>query len=147
MIPAACVGNYQAQLLTSTLWPVGFLILAFAGAFGREVVLMGRMSCSTAGWLNRRVVYAAMKRTPILLTTFIMVPSTATRVFKTFMCDAFEYDSTLTRHYLHDDLSLNCDSKEYDTSRATAFMMLLLWPVGYIPWIQMALFAIACGWL
>jgi hypothetical protein len=136
MIPMACVGNYQTQLLSIALWPVCFLILAFACAFGREVVSMRLKSCSRGECLKRHVIYAAMEHTPLLLATFILVPSTATRVFKTFLCDAFEYDNgnALTRRYLHDDLSLSCDSKEYNTLRATAFIMLLLWPVGYLSW-------------
>eukprot|EP00966_Prymnesium_polylepis_P304929 7045110-Prymnesium_polylepis.1 len=64
--------------------------------------------------------------------TFLVVPSTATRIFKTFLCDAIEYDEVAheTRSYLHDDLYLDCGSTEYHYTRNTAIAMLLVWPVG-----------------
>jgi hypothetical protein len=36
----------------------------------------------------------------------------------------------LPRRYLYANLALSCDSKEYQTTQATAFAMLALWPVG-----------------
>jgi hypothetical protein len=73
-----------------------------------------------------------------LLLTFLVVPSTSTRIFKTFLCDRIEYDEGETRRYLHDDLTLDCDSDEYEGTLSTALVTLVLWPVG-IPVLYAAL--------
>ena len=82
----------------------------------------------------RSVVLAGLQRTlPLILTvTFLMVPSTSTRIFKTFQCDSVEYSESTgdVRRYLVEDLSLPCDSSFYDTTRATAFGLVVFWPVG-----------------
>eukprot|EP00966_Prymnesium_polylepis_P000385 8507-Prymnesium_polylepis.1 len=56
----------------------------------------------------------------VLLLTFIVVPSTSSRIFQTFRCDSIEYNNTETRRYLHADIRLNCDTEEYETTRGTA---------------------------
>jgi hypothetical protein len=68
----------------------------------------------------------------ILVVTFLLVPSTATHIFKTFLCDPFEVetDPSVTRRYLHDDLALSCDSDEYQTTRLIAFFLIVVWPLG-----------------
>jgi hypothetical protein len=98
------------------------------------------------------------KSLPImLLVTFLLVPSTATRIFKTFSCIAFEYDDLVTRECacrsksthvwrlfypfrnvripcavadLLDDLRLRCHSDEHVRTRTAAIAMLFFWPVG-----------------
>eukprot|EP00966_Prymnesium_polylepis_P069049 1604238-Prymnesium_polylepis.1 len=59
-----------------------------------------------------------------------MVPSASTRIFKTFLCDPIEYNANLTRRVLQEDLSLDCDSAEYDKTKDSAIVMVALWPVG-----------------
>jgi hypothetical protein len=67
----------------------------------------------------------------ILAVTFLLVPSTSTRIFKTFLCDRFAYDdSGQMRRFLHDDLRLSCDQYEYTLTRYTAQVALALWPIG-----------------
>jgi len=70
----------------------------------------------------------------VLISTFVLVPSTSTRIFKAFSCIQFEYDSGAgnsgVRRYLQADLSLSCDSSEYDTVELTARIMTVVWPVG-----------------
>eukprot|EP00966_Prymnesium_polylepis_P101285 2345913-Prymnesium_polylepis.1 len=70
----------------------------------------------------------------VLISTFVLVPSTSTRIFKAFSCIQFEYDSGAgnsgVRRYLQADLSLSCDSSEYDTVELTALIMTVVWPVG-----------------
>ena len=65
-----------------------------------------------------------------LILVFIVAPSTATRIFKAFLCDPFEYADGDIREYLHDDLAMSCTSKEYESTRSTALGMLIVWPVG-----------------
>eukprot|EP00966_Prymnesium_polylepis_P169537 3920071-Prymnesium_polylepis.2 len=58
--------------------------------------------------------------------------SVSTRLFKTFLCDPIAFDdaASITRRYLHDDLTLSCDDDEYNKAQDTAVAMLVLWPVG-----------------
>jgi len=67
-----------------------------------------------------------------LVVTFLLVPSTATKIFKTFLCDPFEFDpaANTTRSYLHNDLALSCESDEYVATENLAYAMLFVWPVG-----------------
>ena len=42
-----------------------------------------------------------------LVLTFVLIPSMATRIFRTFLCDAIELRADATRRYLQDDLTLS----------------------------------------
>ena len=42
----------------------------------------------------------------------------------------YDYDGSLSRQYLSDDLALSCDSEEHSATRRTAFVMITIWPVG-----------------
>eukprot|EP00966_Prymnesium_polylepis_P059660 1383591-Prymnesium_polylepis.1 len=73
------------------------------------------------------------------VTTFVLVPSSATRIFKTFLCASFNYDdSGDVRSYLNDDLDLRCDaelegatySDMYGATRRVALVMIGIWPIG-----------------
>eukprot|EP00966_Prymnesium_polylepis_P223484 5170907-Prymnesium_polylepis.1 len=66
-----------------------------------------------------------------LVVTFILVPSTSTRIFKSFLCDSIvETDGVAPRRYLADDLALDCLSGEYDGTRNTAIVLIVCWTVG-----------------
>ena len=41
--------------------------------------------------------------------TFLVVPSTSTRIFRAFVCETFQYDEDTPRRYLYADLALSCD--------------------------------------
>jgi|EP00966_Prymnesium_polylepis_P188655 hypothetical protein len=48
-----------------------------------------------------------------------------------FLCDPIRYSDTgAMRRYLHDDLDMSCDSEEYGTTRSTALLFIIVWPVG-----------------
>ena len=81
----------------------------------------------------RVTVYAGLQKTlPMLLfLTFLLVPSTSTRIFKTFLCVPFEYDKGTTRRYLHDDFTLRCDSSStYNSTQTIAIALMVVWPLG-----------------
>eukprot|EP00966_Prymnesium_polylepis_P280559 6482230-Prymnesium_polylepis.1 len=67
---------------------------------------------------------------PMLGLTFLVLPSTSTRIFETFLCEKFKYDNDSSRRYLHADLTLSCDTGEYDATRVAAYLVLFVWPVG-----------------
>ena len=82
-----------------------------------------------------------------LFITFLLVPSTSSRIFKTFLCDPFrdndEQDSDgqylhPPRRYLHEDKALDCDTGEHSVARAWAYVFIVLWPVG-VPVLYFAL--------
>ena len=125
----------RRRLLISTCWPIVVIVGAAASLVGLELA----RDCFEAD----RAVARDSKPTPghtavqgvlplTLVLTFVIVPSTATRIFKTFQCDRIEYDETsgAARRYLADDLALDCDGPDYAATRTTANIMLILWPVG-----------------
>eukprot|EP00966_Prymnesium_polylepis_P092305 2137042-Prymnesium_polylepis.2 len=62
------------------------------------------------------------------MLTFVMLPSTATLIFKAFLCDDFEYSEAEVRQFLHDDLSLSCAGEVYSEMHRTAVIMIFVWP-------------------
>jgi len=78
------------------------------------------------------VIVAGLQRVlPLALgLTFLVLPSTSTRAFRTFLCEKIIYhDPSETRRYLAADLALSCESDEYEITRRVAISMLVLWPV------------------
>lgn len=73
-----------------------------------------------------------------LVITFALVPSTATLIFRTLLCDPYEYVEPLAiagqtpsiRRYLQGDLTVDCDSAEYQATRGLAFVFIAVWPIG-----------------
>ena len=166
IIPASCFGSYQRcgiphtaariearlpppirvyrrRLLIGTCWPIAVLLVPVAGLVSRDLVWGRRQRSSIVA---RNMARAAMVRgfqqalPLILLTTFLLVPSIATRIFRTYLCDPFQFDDLVTRRYLREDVALSCESGEYRSARATAFVMVLVWPLG-IPLLYMVLLA------
>eukprot|EP00966_Prymnesium_polylepis_P026096 601619-Prymnesium_polylepis.1 len=135
IVRAACFGNYRRRLIISSCWPILFLLIGAGGIVGWELLrahFNSRSPASTSHSSTRTALYAGLQRSlPLtLMMTFLLVPSTATQIFKTFLCDSIEYDESETRRYLHDDLSLQCTSPEYATTRTAALVFALIWPVG-----------------
>ena len=62
-------------------------------------------------------------------TTFVVVPSTATRIFRTFLCDSIEYGNGNVRPYLLADLTLSYNSPEFPITNVV-ISMLVVWACG-----------------
>jgi hypothetical protein len=126
------------------------MLATAAGCVGSEIAkaLRKRDSTLVAARRYRAAVLAGLQRAlPLtLVITFALVPSSSTRLFGTFLCDAIQFSDPLqstsdptqdeatvvTRRYLQSDLSLDCDSKEYSSTRAVAMLFVLVWPVGCV---------------
>jgi hypothetical protein len=119
----------RSRLLMISFWPLFLLLLAAACSVGWELARDTlQHSPRGTGATGRAGLQHVLPLT--LVVTFVLVPATATRIFKTFLCEALEVSSIVTRRYLHDDLYLDCDSHEYDMTRTSALVMLAIWPVG-----------------
>ena len=124
------------------MWPIIFLALATAALIIWNFIkrLMSDTTASSRASKGdqslsasvRTALASGMQRAlpPTLGLTFLVLPSTSTRIFRAFDCETFEYDATSSLRYLHADLSLSCDSDEYVSTQATAMAVLALWPVG-----------------
>eukprot|EP00966_Prymnesium_polylepis_P049508 1146164-Prymnesium_polylepis.1 len=133
LVPTACLGDYRTRLWLGSTWPVVVTLACAVCLIGLESVRAFRQRGDRTLSAPRRVqsvLQAAMRRVlpPTLGLTFLVVPSTSTRIFRAFPCETFEYDQESLRRYLYADLTLSCDSDEYETTRVTAFAMLALWP-------------------
>jgi len=132
-----CFGNYGARLRIGSLWPIVFLFCFAVGFIGWEAFqqALHRKSDTAVGAEKisvRAVVAGGLRRTlPLtLLMTFLVVPSTSTRIFRTFLCEPIEFGNGKVRRYLYADLRLSCDSAEYTETNTAAVLFLIIWPVG-----------------
>eukprot|EP00966_Prymnesium_polylepis_P270452 6247698-Prymnesium_polylepis.1 len=130
------------RLVIGSIWPIVLLFVAGANLvvweLARDRWKHNPTLVAPRGFFA--AVSAGLERAlPLtLVVTFLLVPSTATRIFKSFLCDPFEFDggiadganTTITKRYLHDDLALSCDDEAHTGTRNTAIVMIGLWPVG-----------------
>jgi len=131
-VPAACLGNYRTRIFLGSLWPVGLVGLVSIASVAWELLQHHRQADGHSARSLRTVCAIGLQRVlPLTLgLTFLVVPSTSMRIFRSFNCETFEYDQETSRRYLYADLTLSCDSDEYEATQSTAFAMLALWPVG-----------------
>ena len=152
LIPTACLGRYRTRLLLGSTWPIVLVLLMstcfmsweLAQEFNPTSTRALRLQRSQSGLQQalstsssarvcnavRRGLQATLQFTLVL--TFVLVPSTTMRIFRTFLCDPIEYNAAVgtTYRYLHDDLALGCDSPQYQSTRSIAFALMCVWPVG-----------------
>jgi len=142
-IDPACFGEYRARLWFGSMWPIILLCMFTTTKVFWE--LFRQSSCGrsmlrfSAQEIGARRIGAAIRSgcqqaLPFTLAlTFLVVPSTSTRIFRTFLCDSFGYDDSTgeMRRYLQADMMLQCDdSGRYAETQGTAIAMLVLWPIG-----------------
>ena len=137
------------------------MLAAAAGCVGSELAQASRKRDSTlvASHRYRAAVLAGLQRVlPLtLVITFALVPSSATRIFGTFLCDEYQFSDPMqstsgpsqhkTRRYLQSDRNLRCDGDdddgygdEYASTRAVAMAFVLVWPVGCVTCLECRLF-------
>ncbi|KAL1496398.1 hypothetical protein AB1Y20_016353 [Prymnesium parvum] len=129
-IAPSCLGSYRRRLIIGAAWPIVLLAAAALGFVALEVAR------SRGAWREelREQVSRGLKRVvpPVLIVTFVLVPSTATRVFKSFLCESFHVRDTPleTVRFMAVDPSSSCDSDDYRTTEQVAFVAVLVWPIG-----------------
>ena len=135
-IPTACVGNYRTRLVIGSTWPLGLVLVSTTLLIGWEWLKARHPKeappVATARSI-RTVVLTGLRRAlpSALALTFLVLPSTSTRIFRTFLCDSIEYEEGEDpKRYLLASLDLSCDSDEYRSTHTIALVMLTLWPVG-----------------
>jgi len=134
VIPPSCFGTYHRRLLIQSLWPIAVMLLAVVCCVCQEWVqyrLQLRRGHAESGNIASFASKGAQRALPlILVVTFLLVPSTATAIFKTFLCDRFDYAEGDSRRYLREDLSLSCESDQYKLTHTTSLFLVVLWPIG-----------------
>jgi hypothetical protein len=131
----ACVGDYRSRLWFASTWPIALVVVAFMGFVVWGLAVLRTSSdenarARTFGETLRRALQLVLSVT--LMLTFLVVPSISTQIFRTFLCDSFEYDGDTgeARRYLRADLTVSCESADYSATRRTAMGLLVLWPIG-----------------
>ena len=141
VVPTACLGDYRTRIWVGSIWPLVVILVCAVHLIGNEFVQGCRRGDARSLQARiRTALTVGLQRVlpPTLGLTFLVVPSTSTRIFRAFLCETFQYDEDTSRRYLYADLTLSCDTNEYEATRAMAFAMLVLWPVG-IPLLYIAL--------
>ena len=133
LVPGECFGDYQRRLVATGVWPFGMMVLITIASIGREAARFatsrGMRHLAEANCLEWQVLIAEGIRQAIPITlviTFILLPSTAYRIFRSLLCDSFseDDDNGARRRYLRDDLSLECDTDAYDANYRTAMVLI-----------------------
>eukprot|EP00966_Prymnesium_polylepis_P180208 4172821-Prymnesium_polylepis.1 len=138
-IATSCLGNYHRRVLLGSLWPGGLVLLFALGFVGWDFLRRCSRGDRTPQSSVATVKAGLQRVLPMTLAiTFVVVPSTSMRIFRTFVCEPVEYGNGETRRYLKADLSYLCNSDEYEEARSTAFLFIAVWPVG-IPVLYMVL--------
>jgi hypothetical protein len=88
-LPTVCLGSYRIRILFGSVWPIILILIFAAGFIAWECVLERRANKKDRTRLPRgslSIVQAGLYRVlPLTLgLTFVLVPSTSTRIFKTF---------------------------------------------------------------
>jgi hypothetical protein len=124
-------------LLIGACWPIVLVLAAAAGSIVVELIRERRTDPELVAPRGRRAaVQAGLQRTlPMMLVlTFVLVPSTATLIFKSFLCDTLSFantgTNTETRRYLQMDLHVQCDTDDYAATLNIAYVMIAVWPLG-----------------
>ena len=135
-VAPACLGDYKSRILFGSSWPLVLLLLCATGSIVFEMskhwLLRTSEEHRAASDRMRDAVRSGLQHAlpPFLGLTFLVVPSTSTRIFRAFLCDAIQYSEAETRRYLHADLALSCSSTEYEETRTVAFAFMAVWPIG-----------------
>ncbi|GMI31435.1 hypothetical protein TeGR_g2949 [Tetraparma gracilis] len=116
--PMGCLfsTSYHHQLLTYTVLP----LVAFAALLGLYKML-GRRSSTTSNNELRDQVFNSF-----LLLTFLVLPTTSTKILNTFACYEFDDGS----RQLKGDLGIDCDSATHKFFELYAKCMIVVYPVG-----------------
>ena len=134
IVPDGCTGSFHNRLLISTWGPLLLCALVALVYLIQELVQIRLGVTQKKKVTLRAVIREAFGRGALpfaLLLTFVLLPSTANRIFKTFQCESFEVDSNgATARFLVEDLSFNCESDEYYELQRDAIIMVCIWPVG-----------------
>jgi hypothetical protein len=138
-IASACLGDYRKRIVLGVSWPIVLVLVFAVGFVGWEIFHVCRRRWNDTVGLRGAVVGGLQRVLPMTLSlTFLVVPSTSTRIFRAFLCEKIEFGDGLVRHYLKADLALRCDSQEYEAMRTTAFAFVAVWPAG-IPFLYAVL--------
>eukprot|EP00966_Prymnesium_polylepis_P086447 2001199-Prymnesium_polylepis.1 len=132
-MPTACLGNYSTRIWVGSTWPLVLILACAVCTVGAECVqrCTQRDNQSLAASVRAALPTGLQRVLPLTLSlTFLVLPSTSTRLFRAFLCEIFEYDEVSSRSYLYADLTISCDSDEYESTQTVAVAMLALWPVG-----------------
>jgi len=120
VVPTSCFSpvNYYQQLLVSTLVPVGIIGLL---QFVSHPALTNDKEDRWGLLIDRGWGIYMMQ-----LVGFCVLPSTSLTIFQIFQCHEFNDGAS----YLTSDMSISCDTAQYDSYFAYAVFCIIVYPVG-----------------
>jgi len=140
-VPSGCYGSKVQQLVGAAFTPYAlFLLLAVGRSIQAAVAARqeetGLMTLAASGL--RSALPAG------LFLSFLLLPSIASLIFRSFLCDGFVYDDATgaTRSYLQSDYSMECGTPSHRRLERWAYGLIPLWPAG-VPALYLA-FLLSC---
>ena len=106
---SACLGSYRSQLLLVSLLPVASFFLYAAMQVASDLLNERAKERRRSSYLDTVQQGLIQGTLPVILAaTFVLVPSTATLIFETFLCDHFEYDPANQEERRCESSGLDC---------------------------------------
>ena len=132
--PGQCIAlGFHHRLLLRAILPILLLVAiplcTITFFYCRRAHDLGTRS----RWLSDALVVAAPFA---LFVSFLLCPTVSKGIFDTWDCTEYELDSVkgVVRTFLNADLQVVCSGnshpEEYDGIRITAYVFLLIWPIG-----------------
>ena len=149
-IPGACLeGGYRSRLLLRSLGPLVLIICVFGIVFavnvGRALIGRDRSFAQLEG--KRKMFSKALVKAlpPVLLVSLVLCAPTASAIFKTWDCVAYEEDSVVPGEkrvtlFLRSDLRTTCStyvgnkhtkSTEYAEIESTAWVFAIIYSIMF----------------
>ena len=149
-IPGACLeGGYRSRLLLRSLGPLVLIICVFGFAFavnvGRALIGRDRSFAQLEG--KRKMFSKALVNAlpPVLLVSLVLCAPTASAIFKTWDCVAYEEDSVVPGEkrvtlFLRSDLRTTCSTyvgnkhtvpTEYAEITSTAWVFAIIYSIMF----------------
>ena len=125
-VPLACIGSFATQIGVVAALP--WMVVACA------VLLCTASAASQRGTgrgLPRAMVEGVGNALPLsLVVCSLALSHVSSRVFGAFSCDEFEASPGAYVGYLYADYAEACDGAAYERTKAVAYGLIVLWPVG-----------------
>lgn len=124
--------DFIDQLYVDTLYPIAVLLL-FLVAFRVHIYVKYGTALITSVSTQNDVTRLQRKYVQyFLLFTFVILPSLAATIFKTFSCKNIDPDNVSAGDdlYLRADYSISCESSRYNFAFAWAVLMIFLYVMG-----------------
>jgi hypothetical protein len=140
VLPVNCTKPYSFidRMIMHTLSPIALSVLLFVLCYLEYVYVCWRRpdtfsAMSESQQKDYRATHVSKYLTYFFFLTYLVLPSTSTMIFRTFLCtnlDPLNEDPLVQSHFLTADMQVSCGSTYYRWGVAYASVMIFVYVVG-----------------